>query len=222
MRPWLAIVNPAAGGGRCGKLAQPVVGRLRERGIHIDVLITRRAGEAVRLTREGYESGYRQFIAVGGDGTSFEVVNGLFPREAGQDRPALGFLPLGTGNSFLRDFSSEGLEYATSAILSRRSRPCDVLQLTHREGVLYYINLVSIGFTADAGELTNRSFKGLGEAGYLLAILICWMKLQFPVFPLKLDGSPQSDDRPCIYLTFSNSRFTGGNLMIAPQAESAD
>jgi len=222
MKPWLAIVNPAAGGGRCGSLAQPAVSGLRQRGIQIDVVFTQEAGGAVRLAREGYESGYRQFVAVGGDGTSFEVVNGLFPGEPGRERPALGFLPLGTGNSFLRDFSSEGLEYASAAILSGRSRPCDVLQLTHREGVVYYINLVSVGFTAEAGELANRRFKRLGEAGYLLAILICWMKLRFPVFPLKLDGSAESDDRPCVYLTFSNSRFTGGNLMIAPQAETAD
>ena len=222
MKPYLAIVNPAAGGGRCGKLAPPALNRLRDKGIPIDVVSTQGPGEAVRLAREGYSGGYHRFIAVGGDGTSYEIVNGLFPGDGGQERVALGFLPLGTGNSFLRDFSDQGLDYATASIQAGRSRPCDVIRLTHREGVLHYINLVSVGFTAEAGELTNRRFKRLGEAGYLMAILISWMKLQFPVFPLRLDEAAELDCRPCTYLTFSNSRFTGGKLMIAPQADTSD
>ncbi len=57
--------------------------------------------------------GTRNFLAVGGDGTSFEIVNGLFPAAAAksQDRPTLGLLPLGTGNSFLKDFTKRGVEH---------------------------------------------------------------------------------------------------------------
>jgi diacylglycerol kinase (ATP) len=222
MKPFLAIINPVAGGGRCGKLASSVLDRLRQRGISLDVAESRKAAEATCLAREAYGNGYRRFLAVGGDGTSYEIVNGLFPRETGQERASLGFLPLGTGNSFLRDFTHRGLEHAVESIVAGRTRPCDVMRLIHREGVLHYINLLSIGFTAEAGELTNRRFKRLGEAGYLVAILICWLRLHFPVFPLRLDGSQVTDRRPCIYLTFSNSRFTGGKLMIAPHADTAD
>jgi diacylglycerol kinase (ATP) len=81
---------------------------------------------------------------------------------------------------------------------------------------------MSVGFTAEAGELTNRRFKRLGEAGYLAATLLTWMRLHFPVFSLTLDGATEPDQRPCTYLTFSNSRFTGGKLMIAPFADTAD
>jgi diacylglycerol kinase (ATP) len=222
MRPYLAIINPAAGGGRCGKLSQCALNGIRDKGIPVDVVSTREPAEAMRLARDGYARGYRRFVAVGGDGTSYEIVNGLFPHGGGEERVALGFLPLGTGNSFLRDFSNQGVAHATAAIVAGRSRPCDVIRLAHREGTLYYLNLVSVGFTAQAGELTNRRFKRLGEAGYLMAILICWMNLQFPVFPLRLDNAAELDRRPCTYLTFSNSRFTGGKLMIAPQADTAD
>jgi YegS/Rv2252/BmrU family lipid kinase len=222
MRPYLAIINPVAGGGRCSKRAKQLLDPLRDRGLKIDAEETRSSGDASHLAREAYAVGYRRFLAVGGDGTSYEIVNGLFPRDGDQDRVALGFLPLGTGNSFLRDFSDRGLEHAVEAILAERSRPCDVIRLSHREGMLHYINLVSIGFTAEAGELTNRRFKHLGEAGYLMAILMCWLRLHFPVFPLRLDGAAEVDGRPCTYLTFSNSRFTGGKLMIAPNANTAD
>jgi diacylglycerol kinase (ATP) len=222
MKPYLAIVNPAAGGGRCGKLANAVIEDLRARGVPLDVKLTRVGGEGVQLALEAYREGYRRFIAVGGDGTSYEIVNGLFSTQVPGERVALGFLPLGTGNSFLRDFGPGSMEYARASILSEKSRPCDVLRLKHKTATLYYINLLSIGFTAEAGELTNRYFKRLREAGYLASILLCWLRLHYPIFPLRLDGDPQLDRFPCTYLTFSNSQYTGGNLLIAPFADTAD
>ena len=90
--------------------------RLRAGGIAVDVAETRSAGDATRMAREAYGQGQRKFIAVGGDGTSYEVVNGLFPEASAGERPTLGFLPLGTGNSFLRDFSDRGVEHAIESL----------------------------------------------------------------------------------------------------------
>ena len=222
MKPFLAIINPAAGHGRCGKLAGAEIEGLRRQGVPLDVQQTHTGGDAIRLARQAYTAGYRRFLAVGGDGTSYEIVNGVFPRDSAEDHVQLGFLPLGTGNSFLRDFTSRGLEHARAAIIAGNSRPCDVMRLTHQEGVLHYINLVSIGFTSEAGELTNRRFKRLGEPGYLAAIFLCWLRLHYPTFPLRIDGQSLLDQRPCTYLTFSNSKYTGGNLRIAPFADTAD
>ncbi|MGH9593120.1 MAG: diacylglycerol/lipid kinase family protein, partial [Bryobacteraceae bacterium] len=71
----LAVVNRAAGGGRAGKLAEAALERLRKAGVKVDVVHTAGPQDATRLAREGYAQGYRQFIAVCGDGTSYEVVN---------------------------------------------------------------------------------------------------------------------------------------------------
>ena len=218
---FLAVVNPAAGGGRSGKLALAALEKLRAAGLELEVTQSRRPGEASWLAREAYAHGYRKFLAVGGDGTSFEIINGLFP-EAARERPTLGFLPLGTGNSFLRDFAAGGVDYATQALLAGRARPCDVLQLTHREGVLYFINLLSMGFAADVAALTNRRFKRLGELGYLLGVLTCLARLRRRAFPLRVDGETQLDRRRCLFLSFNNSKFTGGKIMIAPQAAPDD
>ena len=127
----------------------------------------------MELAREAYLSGTRRFLAVGGDGTSFEIVNGLFPEAETGERPTLGFLPLGTGNSFLRDFTEEGERHAIECIIEDRSRPCDVIRLTHKEGIIYYINILSLGFVADVCTLANRRFKRMGEAGYPLAVVLC-------------------------------------------------
>src|ERR1700732_4399214 len=94
---FLAIVNPAAGGGRSSKLAGPAFARLRGSGLRVDVIASTGPGHAVQLAREAYEQGYRRFIAVGGDGTAHEILNGIFAPSGAARRIALGLLPLGTG-----------------------------------------------------------------------------------------------------------------------------
>jgi diacylglycerol kinase (ATP) len=217
---FLAIINPAAGGGRCGKLVQPALERLRACGIEVDAVETSSQGHATQISRDAYARGYRRFIAVGGDGTAFEIVNGLFPAPA--EAPTLALLPLGTGNSFLRDFSDRGVEFAIEALLARRSQPCDVLRLTHKTGVLHYINLLSMGFSADVATMRARRFSGWGELGYQLSIFICLLRFRRRPFPLRIDGEQNTDRRPCLFLTFSNSKFTGGTMMIAPGADIND
>ena len=213
---YIAIVNPAAGRGRCGRLASAALKKLRDAGLDAEVRETRAPGEAVALAREAYAKGFRNFIAVGGDGTSFEMVNGLFPAAASEGRAALGFLPLGTGNSFLRDFTGGDADCAIEAILERRRRPCDVLRLNHTGGSLYFINTLNLGFAADVAVLTNRRLKRLGELGYLVGVLMCLVRLRRRPFPLRADS--ERDARRCLFLAFSNSKYTGGKMMIAPNA----
>src|SRR4051812_42708233 len=127
-RHFLAIVNPAAGGRRCGSLAETALKQLRAPDVELEIARTKESGEATSMARAAFARGVRNFIAVGGDGTACEIVNGLFPeasesRQAGE-RVAIGFLPLGTGNSFLRDFTDRGAEVSAAAITENRRRPC--------------------------------------------------------------------------------------------------
>jgi diacylglycerol kinase (ATP) len=218
---FLAIINPAAGGGRCRKLVGPALARIQAGGIKLESVETSAAEHATDIARDAYSRGYRRFIAVGGDGTSYEIVNGLFPMALSGERPTLAFLPLGTGNSFLRDFSDQGVDYAIQALLAGRTRPCDLLRMAHRDGVICYINLLSMGFAADVAAMRARRFRGWGELGYQLSIFICLARLIRRPFPLQVDGG-STDRRPCLFLTFNNSKFTGGTMMIAPQADSGD
>jgi diacylglycerol kinase (ATP) len=223
---FLAIINPAAGGGRCRKLVGPALERLRASGIALETIETSAAGDATRIARDAYARGYRKFLAVGGDGTSYEVVNGLFPDalapSGGERVPTLGFLPLGTGNSFLRDFGDQGVEHAMQALLDRRSRACDVLRLTHQGGVLHYINLLSVGFAADVNILRQRRFKSSGQTGYWASIFLGLARLRRRPFPVRVAGESEFDRRPCLFLSFNNSKFTGGTMMIAPTAATDD
>jgi len=215
-------VNPAAGGGRSIKLLVPALERLRAGGIEIEIAETRSAGHATAVAKEAYGRGVRNFIAVGGDGTSYEIVNGLYPQAVGGETPTLAFLPLGTGNSFLRDFSDKGVEYAIESLLAHRSRPCDVLRMRHRQGVIHYINLLSVGFTADVATLRAKRFSGWGEPGYLASIFLTLARFNRRPFPLRTENDNGFDARRCLFLTFNNSKFTGGTMMIAPKADVSD
>src|SRR6267154_3069593 len=219
---FFAIVNPAAGGGKSARLAGPAVARLREKGLHIDVIASTGPGHAVQLAREAYTQGYRRFLAVGGDGTAHEILNGVFACNPSTERVALGFLPLGTGNSFLRDFTDQGAEASLDALLANRSRPVGLIRLTHASGEIYSFNILSLGFTADVGALTNRAFKALGHLGYLLGVFVRVAQLRRRAFTLRCDEDSEWDDRRALFLTFNNSKYTGGTMLIAPDADSTD
>jgi YegS/Rv2252/BmrU family lipid kinase len=218
----LAIVNPAAGGGRCGQRAPVAVERLRSGGLAVDVVETRRAGEATEIARAAVREGRRDFVAVGGDGTGFEIVNGVLPEASTlAERIGLGFLPLGTGNSFLRDFSTEGADHGVRCLLQGTRRGCDVVRIDHDGGVTHFINLASIGFVADVAELRQNRFRRFGEGGYVLAVVAKVAALRAEVFPLRIDGG-EWDRRPAVFLSFNNSKFTGGQMMMAPRADTSD
>ena len=219
--PYFAVINGAAGGGRCRSRFDRLRARLEREGLRLDMHLTSAPGHATELVEEAYAAGHRRFLVVGGDGTSYEAVNGLFAHGERPEGVTVGMLPLGTGNSFLRDFGVTDEEAAVEAILRGRTRPVDVIRCEHAEGVLHYLNLLSIGFTARAGALTNAQFKPLGAAGYIAAVLVSDARLDYPLDPLRLDGG-EVVRRPAAFLSFSNSKYTGGAMMMAPRADPTD
>jgi diacylglycerol kinase (ATP) len=222
MERFIAIVNPAAGGGRAGKLAGPRLAELRMKGLPIDVIASGAPGHAAQLAKEAFAQGYRRFLAVGGDGTAHEIVNGIFAGGVPKRRVALGFLPFGTGNSFLRDFTNDGPTASISALLHDRKRPVDLLHLTHAAGEIYSFNLVSVGFAADVAAIANRYFKPIGHLGYLVGVFVRLAQSRRRAFPLRADDDPAWDDRRCLFLSFNNSKYTGGSMLVAPDADTSD
>jgi diacylglycerol kinase (ATP) len=219
---FLAIVNPAAGGGRSAKLAGAELARLKAKGLRVDVIASTGPGHVAELAGEAYAQGYRRFLAVGGDGTAHEIVNGVFSHQKTTQRIELGFLPLGTGNSFLRDFSEGGVGGSLDALENGRKRRVDLLRLTHATGTIYSLNLLSVGFTADVGAITNRIFKSFGDLGYLLGVFVKVAQLNRRGFKMRVDDELDWDERRCLFLTFNNSKYTGGTMLIAPQADPTD
>lgn len=219
---FLAIVNPAAGGGRCGRRAPAALENLRRAGLEIDERETSGPRDATRIAREGFEEGYRRFIACGGDGTGFEVLNGMFPlSRAHSEEACLGFLPLGTGNAFLREFGPRGQDHAIESLIQERRRCCDVLVLHHDQGELYCINLMGFGFPVDVTVRTAGGLKRFGPLGYILGVLFTLAEIRLHQLPLRLDGGPV-EERPFVQLCISNSRYTANEMLMAPGADIQD
>ncbi len=219
-KKFFTIVNGAAGGGRCRSRADRALSRLQEAGLELEIEFTEAPDHATELARDAHRAGHRRFLCVGGDGTAYEILNGLFPHE-GDEKITLGMLPLGTGNSFLRDFGVTHEDAAIQAITDGRSRMVDVIRADHRDGVLHYMNLLGIGFLAEVGDLANRQLKALGPARYVAGVLIKVVTLGHAIDPLRLDGEEEIRE-PSVFVSFSNSKFTGGAMMMAPHADPSD
>ncbi len=221
MSKTVIIVNRAAGGGRGARLVAPLLDELASAMGPVSTRHTEAPGHATILAREAVEDGAEVVMAVGGDGTTFEVVNGLLQEAGDGGRPALGILPAGTGNSFVRDLGIDSASAAVRALRAGRTRWVDAVRLRHQDGVLHYVNLLSLGFSARAGALTNRRYKGLGTGGYVLAVLQTLWSLRAEQFPHACDGQ-EVDASASTLVSFCNSRYTGGNMRMAPAADIAD
>jgi len=222
MRDALAIVNPAAGGGTCGKEAQGALDSLRNGHMKLKVVETTGPGDATQLAKEAFANGTRHFIAVGGDGTSCEIVNGFMdPSLETGELCTLGFLPFGTGNSYLRDFTQHGTGAALNALKEDRSRPSDVNALHHDGGIFYSLNILSMGFTARVGATTNQRFKRFGELGYVMGVVTTLAGLESDPFAMTVDGV-EEEEKALTFLSLNNSQYTGGKMRMAPNASTED
>ena len=216
----LVIFNPAASFGRsAGRLAD-IRARFDSLGVHADFRSTKRPGHGRELVSETSLAGYDGLIAAGGDGTVFEVLNGLYlhPKSA---RIPLGLLPVGTGNAFARDLGLAPSAWQEAIELIRRgqTRQVDVGRVRSADAEYYFLNIVHLGFSVEANR-TAQKLKFLGNSAYTLATL--WRVLWLGSYPLtvEVDGEPMHDDN--VFAAVSNTRFTGTHFMMAPGAELDD
>ena len=216
----LIIFNPNAAFGRSVKKLAAIKARFRSLGINATFIATEYAGHGRELVAKTELLGFDGLVAAGGDGTVFEVLNGLYqhPKPA---RIPLGLLPIGTGNAFSRelDLQTNVLTESIDLLQHGRTRQVDVGFVQSADSSFYFLNIVSMGFAVDAGRVALK-MKFLGNAAYTLATL--WQVLKLRSYPLlmEIDGELIRSDN--VFVTFSNSRYTGTHFLIAPDARVDD
>ncbi len=212
----LVIFNPAASHGRsAGRLAD-IRTRFDSLGIHAEFLSTNHSGHGSELVAEADLSAYDGLIAAGGDGTVFEVLNGLY-RHPKAARIPLGLLPVGTGNAFARDLGLPPMAWQDAIDLIKRgqTRQVDVGHVSTVDAEYYFLNIVHMGFSVEANRSAQK-LKFLGNSAYTLATL--WRVLWLGSYPLivDIDGETLHDDN--VFVAVSNTRYTGTHFMMAPGA----
>lgn len=218
MKSMVGIFNPRAGKGGGTAIADSLIARFKASAISLKMIETTSAGHATEIAQDFYRQGSREFVSLGGDGTLYEVINGLFADGIPTD-VHLAVVPSGTGNSFLRDFDSHSMNLADK-IIQNQTRPCDIIETIHTAGKLYWANIFSFGFTANVGATRNRKFPNTGTTGYSLAVFYEIQRLSSSLVKMKLDDRYIETD--ATFISINNTRFTGGNMMMAPDAKPDD
>ena len=220
----LLILNPAAGKGKGKKIFSKIHSLLKKNIDSLKVETSLYPGHIYEIGQNAIREGYQKIITIGGDGTPFELINGLYSSGKPEYEIQLGMIPSGTGNSFLRDFvDNPDEENCVRAILDGKCRQVDLIEFQYnKNGPIkqYYLNILGIGLIADILKLTNERLKVFGPMGYSLAVLIRLFKGIDNHFTLKVDQ--QSMELKNSALAISNSKYTGGKMKMAPMASTDD
>ena len=177
-------------------------------------------GDATRLVAEADLSAFDVVVAAGGDGTLFEVLNGIYDNGI-DDKPSLGVVPVGTGNAFARDLGLEPGDWKNGVdlIAAGKTRAFDVGRVESSEGVYHFLNIVGAGLPVDA-MLTAEKLKFIGRSAYTVATL--WRAMQLKTYDLDIRLDGQGIKGKSMFIEVSNTRFTGTSFLIAPDAEPDD
>lgn len=217
------IVNPLAGRGYAGKVSPLIERHFDKLGADFDLVHTSAAGDAIHLAREAMDQGFDTIVAVGGDGTSHEVVNGMMLGARDGIAGNLGCIPTGSGNDFaVTKGAPIDLEAACRLIVAGNTRLIDVGQvIIDGRTKRYFGNAVGIGFTGLVVKETMKYGFLRGMALYLPVVLkTVFLTLRAPQAEITLDGDTI---RQKILLTeICNGPREGGCFFIAPQARPDD
>jgi YegS/Rv2252/BmrU family lipid kinase len=228
----LLIVNPRSGGGKTGKIFDAMQAPLRRALGSFDVVFTERGRHAVEIARAAATGGRSAVVAVGGDGTIHEVVNGLMlAREQGATLPKLGVIGQGTGGDFRRTLGIEHrLDRYASVIAAGKTKSIDVGRASFRghdgePATSYFVNILSAGIGGVVDQLVAEATRGLGGTfTYFSASLRGLMKSVIGecTATLSLAGREQVVSISSRNIAICNGRYFGSGMMVAPMAELDD
>lgn len=210
------IYNPTSGREEMKRRLPDILQRLEQGGIETSTHATIGEGDATMAAAEAAERDYDMIIAAGGDGTLYEVINGLADKP---NRPPLGILPLGTTNDFARATGiPKHWEYACDLIIQQYTKPIDVGRANDR----YFINI------AGGGSLTELTYDVpiklktmVGQLAYYMKGLEKMTRLRPTELMFKAAGVGEFHDEFMMFL-ICNSNSVGGFERLAPDSKLDD
>jgi len=215
----LLIFNPHAASGRAARLL-PKIRLSLEQFSELEICLTQYPGHASDWVAAADLARFDGVLAAGGDGTLFEVLNGMY-RHLAHDRAPLGLIPVGTGNAFARELglAAGDWEKGVSIIQAGNLQNLDVGRVQSGSDTFYFLNITGLGFPVDAMK-TAKKLKAIGPAAYSIAVLREILRLKSYHLSIELDGEKIEQEN--IFIEVSNTRYTGTSFLIAPAAKMND
>ncbi|MGE5543492.1 MAG: diacylglycerol/lipid kinase family protein [Bacillota bacterium] len=227
MEKSMVIVNPASANGRTGRNWPRIAEQLRNAGIEFDAQITSKSKEATQLTRTALKRGYRVIIAVGGDGTLNEVLNGFFELENGcpiNPEARLGLISSGTGRDFIKTINyPKDIKRACRTLARNHTRTIDIGQVCYQDSsgnkaASYYINVAGMGMDGETADRVNRTTKAFGgKISFLWGTIATLVQYRNRELTLEIDGVTRYHGEATL-VAVANGRYFGGGMHIAPEA----
>ncbi|MFZ5444686.1 MAG: diacylglycerol/lipid kinase family protein [Myxococcota bacterium] len=223
------VVNPKSANGatgkRWGELAALIARTLSDFGVEF----TKGEMDAMHIARAAIKNGYECIVAVGGDGTINEVVNGFFEDgKAINPQAALGVLPRGTGGDFRKTFDWDlDSEAAIKRLKTPDTRPLDVglLEFRGRDGGMhrrYFANICSFGVSGLVDQEVNTTSKLFGgTVSFMLGSLKALSKYRDQKVRVSFDDGPV-EALDVTTLSVANGKYFGGGMKVAPDADVSD
>ncbi len=213
------LVNPVSQNGNT-RLEWPEIHvRLQEAGLKGDVELSQYRGHLTELARKALWEGYDTLVAVGGDGTIHEVLNGFYWNEEKINPDArIAILPKGTGSDFVRSLDvSDSYESFVKKLYEEGDFLADCGKMTDREGkVTYFLNSADVGLGAVTCEKVNQRDKSKGgKSTFLKAALESIVTHKGKSFRITVDGEMVYEGKSSLILV-GNGRYFGGSIMINP------
>ncbi|CAN5669947.1 diacylglycerol kinase family lipid kinase [soil metagenome] len=225
------VVNPASGNGAAGKSWHEFASELSLRGYSFEVRFTEQRGDAIRFAREYAARAVDTVVAMGGDGTVNEVINGLM-NEQGPVTPGtrLAIASSGTGKDFVRSLGTRSIRQMLDALDTGYAEPIDLGLLTFIDGESgeqasrYFINVADMGLGADVARRIESSPSGKafgGMVSYLVQAVKTIRVFKGKEINLSLDGEPVFEGSAQM-VVFCNGAYFAGGMRIAPLSSLRD
>lgn len=225
--PATLIVNPRAGRGRVADELADIERTLLANKLEYRIRRTEGPGEAVRLTRDSLERGDRFVVAVGGDGTVHEVVNGMFDG----DRPiakdaVLGVVAAGSGCDFIKTFGlPQDVTRAVRHLTGDNLFPIDVGKVTYRDHdgrdvTRLFPNIAEAGLGGDSVARADRLPRWFGRSRYFWGFWLAVRK--FKAVEIRLTADEREWTGRGNNVVVANCQFFGGGMKISPRSMPAD
>lgn len=223
----LFIVNPTSGAGRCGREWSAIEGWLPSTGFKYDRALTTRPLEATAIAEQAVRESRPVIVAVGGDGTLNEVVNGFFHNGAPIPTTSrLAMLPLGTGGDFRRTMKipldpRAALEVLQTGIPRRLDAGCVSYQAPDGStGVRHFINIADAGLGGEVVYRVNNGSKRFGSAQFTVTSLMALLAWKNKPMNVVVDGV--AHDLKAQQVVVANCQYFGGGMRMAPTASPTD